>query len=68
MARSDDDHDGTVVPEADRIEQEQQADPDVGPAPEWPDPEAPDADEADRLEQAQEVLADPDEEYSPNPP
>ena len=24
--------------------------------------------EADRLEQAQEVLADPDEEYAPNPP
>lgn len=67
MARSEE-HDGTAVPEADRLEQERQADPGVRPDQEWPDPATPDADEADRLEQAHEVLADPDEEYAPNPP
>jgi len=36
------------------------------PGQQWPTP-APDADEADPLEHAQEVLADPDEEYAPNP-
>lgn len=68
MARNDDDRDGTLVPEADRLEQQQQADPSAGPGPEWPDPAPPDVDEADLLEQAQEVLTDPDEEYTPNPP
>ena len=68
MARGDDDGNGTEVPEADRLEQQQRADPSIDPGQEWPEAATPDADEADLLEQAQEVLADPDEEYTPNPP
>jgi len=69
MARHDD-HLETAIPEADRLEQEQQLDP-ADPADradqQSPDPAIPEADEADRLEQAHEVLADADEEYPPNP-
>ncbi len=68
MARSDDDRDGTSVPEADRLEQRQQADGTVGSGKQWPDSSNREVDEADLLEQAQEVLADPDEEYTPSPP
>ena len=67
MARGDDDGSGTEVPEADRLEQQQGADPNVDPGRPWPEGATPDADEADLLEQALEVLADPDEEYTPNP-
>jgi hypothetical protein len=67
MARRDDDQDA-LVPEADRLEQQQQADPDIGPAQEWPDPPTLDVDEADQLEQAHEVPDDPDEEYAPDLP
>ena len=68
MARRDDDQLDTAIPEADRLEQEQQADPSIGPDQEWPDPVTPEADEGDRLDQAKVVLADPDEEYVPKPP
>ena len=68
MARTDDDRDETEVPEADRLEQQQQADPGVAPDQAWPAQATPDVDEADLLEQVQEVLVDPDEEYTPNPP
>jgi hypothetical protein len=67
MARRDDDQDA-LVPEADRLEQQQQADPGIGPAQEWPDPLALEVDEADQLEQAHEVPDDPDEEYAPDLP
>jgi hypothetical protein len=67
MARRDDDQDA-LVPEADRLEQQQQADPDIGPAQEWPDPPTLDVDEADQLEQAHEVPDDPDEDYAPDLP
>jgi hypothetical protein len=67
MARSDDHQNDTQVPEADLLEQQQQAAPSVSPAHEWPDQATPDVDEADLLEQAHEVLSDPDEEYTPNP-
>jgi hypothetical protein len=68
MARRDDDRNGTQVPEADRLEQQQHVDPRAGPDQEWPDRATPDVDEADLLDQAHVVLADPDEEYTPNPP
>lgn len=68
MARREDDHIDTAIPEADRLEQEHPADPSSGPDQQWPDRATPEADEADRLEQADEVLADPDEEYPPNQP
>lgn len=68
MARTDDDQNGTQVPEADRLEQQQQAAPSVSPDQEWPDQVTPDVDEADLLDQAHEVLSDPDEEYTPHPP
>jgi hypothetical protein len=67
MARHDDQL-GTGIPEADRLEQEQQVDRADGPDQEWPDPVRPEVDEADQLDQAHEVLEDPDEEYAPNPP
>ena len=67
MARHDDDQLDTVIPEPDRLEQEQQVDSADGPDQQSPDPAMPQADEADRLEQAHEVLADIDEEYPPNP-
>jgi hypothetical protein len=67
MARRDDDQLDTAVPEADRLEQEQQADPSVGSEEEWPVAVTPDADEADQLEQAHQVPGDPDEEHSPEP-
>jgi hypothetical protein len=68
MARSEDDQLGTAIPEADQLEQEDQADPRVGRYQKWPVDTAQDVDEADRLEQAQEVVGDPDEEYPPDPP
>jgi hypothetical protein len=68
MARRDDDQDGAPVPEADRLEQQQQADPTIGPAQQWPDPLTLDVDEADQLEQAHVVPDDPDEDYPPEPP
>ena len=67
MARRDHDQEGAVVPEADRLDQETAADPSIGTAWAGPDPVTPEVDEADRLEQALEVLADPDEEYAPSP-
>jgi hypothetical protein len=66
MARREDGELDTAIPEADRLEQRQPADPGGAPGLQWPTP-APDADEADRLEQAHEVLVDPDEEYAPSP-
>ena len=64
MARHNDDGLDTAVPEADQLEQQQPAD----PGHEWPHRATPVADEADRLEQAHEVLADEDEEYPPSQP
>ena len=49
------------------VMQERAADPGADQEPEWPSSEAPDVDEADRLEQSQAVLDDPDEEYAPDP-
>ncbi|MFW5470699.1 hypothetical protein ACOCJ4_11685 [Knoellia sp. CPCC 206435] len=66
MARSDETPLDGAIPEVDRLEQEQQADPRVSVDEEWPAPGGPDGDEADRLEQAQEVVGDPDEEYAPH--
>ncbi|HSF99161.1 MAG TPA: hypothetical protein VLA55_10750 [Ornithinibacter sp.] len=68
MVRTHDDPLDRAVPETDRLEQEQQAGPEGGHDLGWPDPATPEADEADRLEQAHEVLADPDEEYAPDTP
>jgi hypothetical protein len=65
MARREDGKADSAIPEVDRLEQEQPADPSVAPDQQWPRHPTPDADEADRLEQAHEVLADTDEEYSP---
>ena len=67
MAGTDDIPIDGVVPEVDRLEQLQQADPRVSLDEEWPTPEGRDGDEADRLEQVQEVVGDPDEEYEPDP-
>ena len=68
MAHTDDAHLGAGIPEADRLEQERQADPAAEQHQEWPIHAAMDVDEADRLEQAQEVIGDPDEEYTPQSP
>ena len=68
MARGDGDQSGNAIPDPDQLEQEQQATPRVGRHQEWPVDTAQDVDEADRLEQAQEVVGDPDEEYPPDPP
>jgi hypothetical protein len=65
MARSDANRPSTAIPEADRWEQEQPADPRVSSDPAWPVSLTPDVDEADRLDQVQSVLTDPDEEYPP---
>ena len=68
MASEDQNREGTAVPEADRLEQEQPAAPRVGETPEWPVSSSEEADEGDLLEQAQEVLDDPDEdEYEAHP-
>jgi hypothetical protein len=67
MAHSDDDRPGSAIPEADRLEQEQFADPRVGNDHPWPAQPSNDADEADRLEQAVAVDGDPDEDYTPSP-
>jgi hypothetical protein len=66
MSHSRDDDASTEIPGTDRLEQERAADPGADQEPEWPVSEAPDADEGDRLEQAQAVLDDPDEEYAPD--
>jgi len=68
MARSDEDPLDTAIPEADRLEQQQHADPTSAPDEEWPVLAGEVVDEADRFEQVQEVLADPDEDYAPDPP
>lgn len=68
MARRDDDKPNTAIPEADRREQEQPADPRLTDDLTWPEEPSGDVDEADRLEQAQAVLSDPDEEYAPDAP
>ena len=68
MAQHERDQLETAVPEADRLEQEQQADPQAARQPEWPVVATKDVDEADQLEQAQEVPADTDEDYAPDPP
>ena len=47
-----DDQLGTAIPEADQLEQEEQADPRVGRHQKWPVDTAQDVNEADRLEQA----------------
>lgn len=68
MADEDQNREGTTVPEADRLEQEQPADPRVDETPGWPVPASAEADEGDLLEQAQEVTGDPDEdEYEAHP-
>jgi hypothetical protein len=67
MASSDDNHASTAIPEADRLEQERQANPDVGSEPEWPTSTTQEVNEADRLEQSLPVLSDPDEDYTPDP-
>jgi hypothetical protein len=68
MASQDQNREGTAVPEADRLEQEQPADPRVDETAGWPVAASEEADEGDRLEQAQEVLDDPDEEeYEAHP-
>ena len=66
MAHSRDDYPSTAIPEADRFEQEQQADPRVEVDEPWPATLAQNVDEADRLEQARTVSGDPDEEFSPD--
>jgi len=66
MTRTEDAHFGATIPEADWLEQEQQADPAAEHDQEWPIHAPIDADEADLLEQAQEVTGDPDEEYIPH--
>lgn len=67
MASGDDNHTSTAIPEADRLEQEQQANPEVGSEHEWPTSPTQEVNEADRLEQSLQVLSDPDEEYTPDP-
>lgn len=68
MARTEDTQLGTAIPEADRLEQEQHADPTMDDHGEWPVPTAEDVDQVDRLEQAQAVVGEPDEEYPPDQP
>ena len=56
------------VPEADRLEQQEPVDPEVGDDQPWPDSpvgvDHGDSDEADRLEQSQVVAGDADEDYA----
>lgn len=69
MARPDETPLDGAIPEGDRLEQQQQADPRVGGDQGWPTPGAQgadEADEADRLEQVQEIVGDPDEDYAPD--
>ena len=68
MARRDDDQDGAPVPEADRLEQQQQAHPSIGPAQQRPDALTLDVDEADQLEQAHEFPTTRTRTTHPNPP
>lgn len=65
MAKSDANPRSTVIPEADRVEQEQPADPRDASDQEWPASLTPDVNEADRLDQVRPVLTDPDDEYPP---
>ena len=67
MTRTDNDLPDTAIPEADRLEQGQPADPRVGNDQPWPAQPSNEADEADRLEQALAVDGDPDEDYAPRP-
>ena len=66
MARTDETPLDDAIPEVDRLEQEQQVDPWVRIDEQWPAPDGPDGNEADRLEQSQEVVGDPDEDYAPD--
>jgi hypothetical protein len=66
MARGYDYHASTAIPEAERVEQERPADPKVGDDQAWTVPSNQEADEADRLERAHAVDADPDEEFTPD--
>jgi hypothetical protein len=66
VTRTDGTQPGTAIPEADRLEQKQQADPRMDEQQGWPVLAAEDVDEADRLEQVQEVVGDADEEYAPD--
>jgi hypothetical protein len=68
VTHTDDAHLGAGIPEADRLDQELQVDPAAEQPSEWPIHAATDVDEADRLEQAQDVIGDPDEEYTPQAP
>ena len=68
MANTDDARLGAGIPEADRLDQELQVDPAAERPSGWPTHAATDVDEADRLEQAQEVIGAPDEEYTPQSP
>ena len=67
MARADDTPSVGAVPDPDRLEQEQPADPRDGELDDWSIPQGRDADEADLLEQAQDVVGAPEEEYEPDP-
>ena len=68
MAHIHDAHLGAGIPEADRLDQELQVDPAAEQPSDWPIRAAVDVDEADRLDQAQDVIGDPDEEYAPRAP
>lgn len=67
MASSDHTNASTAIPEADQLEQEQEANPEVGSQHEWPASPNHEVNEADRLEQALPVLSDADEDYTPDP-
>jgi hypothetical protein len=66
MARDTDDDATSAVPEADRLEQSQPADPRLSPDADLAPFGAEDGDPGDLLEQAQPVTEDPDEDYPPD--
>ena len=69
MARTDDDRDSNRGPGSPTgSSKNSKSTPQTAPDQQWPDPATPEVDEADLLEQVHEVLVDPDEEYTPNPP
>ncbi|EBF6878218.1 hypothetical protein ACL83_24105 [Salmonella enterica subsp. enterica serovar Saintpaul] len=68
MAHRDEPDPSSTVPEEDRLEQEEPADPSVRDEQIWPDDVGQQADEADRLEQAISIGSDADEEYTPDVP
>ena len=63
MARTDDAYLGAGIPEADRLEQQQQADPAAEQDQDRPNDAAVHVDEADRPGQAQAVIGELDEDY-----